>query len=117
MCNLFGDPETVRRKIEVLRNHCAEVDRDPGEIEVTHLSTAMTAPTSEALRERLERWRGPSDTVAQVASAEGAGTTLDQIGRYRELAEAGVQHAIVAMRDPSDLEALTAFGTVIAAFR
>ena len=37
-CNLIGDPETVGRKVEVLRRHCADVGRDPAEIEVTALS-------------------------------------------------------------------------------
>jgi F420-dependent oxidoreductase-like protein len=38
-CNLFGDPKTVRRKIEVLHGHCGDVGRDPSTVEVTHLST------------------------------------------------------------------------------
>jgi F420-dependent oxidoreductase-like protein len=39
-CNLFGDPDTVRRKLAVLREHCAAEDRDPAAIEVTHLAAA-----------------------------------------------------------------------------
>lgn len=31
----MGDPEVVRHKIEVLHRHCADVGRDPAEIEVT----------------------------------------------------------------------------------
>lgn len=38
-CNLFGDPKMVRRKVDVLRAHCADLGRDPAAIEVTHLST------------------------------------------------------------------------------
>ena len=40
-CNLFGDPAKVRAKLAVLHAHCADVGRDPAEIEVTHLSTAL----------------------------------------------------------------------------
>ena len=40
-CNLFGDPAKVRAKLAVLHAHCAAVGRDPAEIEVTHLSTAL----------------------------------------------------------------------------
>jgi F420-dependent oxidoreductase-like protein len=37
-CNLFGrDPETVRRKLEVLDRHCEDVGRDPAEISRTML--------------------------------------------------------------------------------
>jgi probable F420-dependent oxidoreductase len=31
----FGDPEVVKRKIDILRQHCAEVARDPAEIEIS----------------------------------------------------------------------------------
>ncbi len=34
-CNIFGGPEDVARKLEVLRRHCDDVGRDPAEIEVT----------------------------------------------------------------------------------
>ena len=34
-CNIFGGPEEVAHKLEVLRRHCDTVGRDPSEIEVT----------------------------------------------------------------------------------
>jgi F420-dependent oxidoreductase-like protein len=34
-CNLFGGPDEVAPKLEVLRRHCDAVGRDPNEIEVT----------------------------------------------------------------------------------
>jgi F420-dependent oxidoreductase-like protein len=34
-CNIFGGPDEVAQKIEVLRRHCDAVGRDLGEIEVT----------------------------------------------------------------------------------
>ena len=84
-CNLFGDAGTVRHKVEVLRAHCAEVGRDPAAIEVTHLASALDAPVE------------------------------DHIGRYRQLAEAGVRTAMV--RFPAlDERAVEAFAPVIAAF-
>src|SRR5205814_5826577 len=54
-CNLFGDPATVRHKVEVLHRHCAELGRDPSEIEVTHLSTALVAPDRPALAAVIDR--------------------------------------------------------------
>ena len=86
-CNLFGDAATVRHKIEVLHRHCADVGRDPSEIEITHLSQA------------------PADTSAE-----------DHIGRYRELAEAGVQTAIVNMPGLDDASPIERFGVTIDAF-
>jgi F420-dependent oxidoreductase-like protein len=40
-CNLFGEPEAVRHKVEVLVGHCADLGRDAAEIEITQLSTVM----------------------------------------------------------------------------
>ena len=38
-CNLFGDPDAVRSKLDVLERHCADVGRDPAEITKTVLLT------------------------------------------------------------------------------
>jgi F420-dependent oxidoreductase-like protein len=84
-CNLFGDPDTVRRKLAVLRAHCVDVGRDPEAIEVTHLARAADA------------------------------TEEEHVGRYRELAEAGVQTAIVSLPDAKPEDARR-FADVIAAF-
>ncbi len=99
-CNLFGDGATVRHKVDVLHRHCAEVGRDPGEVEVTHLASALVT----------------DDPSAPVGGSAVAGTVEDQIGRYRLLAEAGVQTAIVRLA-PLDEQAVERFAPVIAAFR
>jgi F420-dependent oxidoreductase-like protein len=49
--NIAGDLETVRHKIEVLHRRCAEVDRDPGEITVTRMSTLMLTDSPEQTAE------------------------------------------------------------------
>jgi F420-dependent oxidoreductase-like protein len=87
-CNLFGDAATVRHKREVLAGHCAAVGRDPAEVEVTQLSTVA--------------W-------------DGGLTAQDHIGRFRELAEAGVQRAIVSL-DLTDDDALERMAEVVSAF-
>lgn len=86
-CNLFGDADTVRHKVEVLHEHCAAVGRDPADIRVTHLSGA------------------PVDTSVD-----------DHIGRFRELAEAGVQTAIVNVPGIDGPEPVERFGEIISAF-
>ena len=47
---------------------------------------------------------------------EGAATAEEHVGRYRELAEAGVQTAIVALSDAGGAGSVTRFADVIAAF-
>ena len=116
MCNLFGGPAQVRHKLGVLSAHCAEVGRDPAEIEVTHLGGALVAPDRTALRRQLEAMRPSHLSVEQLAETANAGTIDDHVGRYRELADAGVRHAIVALVDGGDPEAVRRFGDVISAF-
>ena len=107
-CNLFGDPDTVRRKVDVLHRHCEAVGRDPAAITVTHLGAARVLEGDRSTAEPLSSGR---------SSADGSATVEEHIGRYRELAEAGVQTAIVALSDASGPESVTRFADVVAAFR
>jgi F420-dependent oxidoreductase-like protein len=115
-CNLFGDPDTVRHKLTVLRDHCATEGRDPSTIEVTHLSTALTANDPDELAATIERLRPESIAAEAYAARTNAGTIDDHIGHYRQLAEAGVQTAIVNLPDLSGTEPVERFAEIIAAF-
>jgi F420-dependent oxidoreductase-like protein len=99
-CNLlFCAPDEVRHKVDVLRKHCAAVGRDPGDVAVTHLSLAGV----------LEPARG--------RFMPDVGTVDELVGRYRALAEAGVQHAVVGVVGSLQPEDVERFAPVIAAFR
>jgi len=51
-CNLICDAAMIKHKVDVLHRHCAEVGRDPEDIEVTALMTiAEDAPPDIILRE------------------------------------------------------------------
>ncbi len=98
-CNLFGDAATVRHKLAVLRAHCEAEGRDPAEIAVTHLAPARVVAAGEP------------------REGQGAASVEEHVGRYRELAEAGVQTAIVGLSDALGPQSVTRFADVIAAFR
>ncbi len=116
MCNLFGDAATVRAKIGALERHCADVDRDPAEITVTHLGPALVGRTRDDV-DSLVAGLSPADADRRAAAASlNAGTVADHIGRFRELADAGVRHAIVALPDPASPEAIERVGEIVAAF-
>ena len=116
-CNLMGDPATVRRKLAVLAGHCDTAGRDLSEIRVTHLSTAVVARTRREVATAVARL-APRSVPPEAAGARlVAGTVEDQVGRYRELADAGVQTAIVALPDVATPGALEAFAEVMAPFR
>jgi predicted kinase len=99
-CNLFGEPDVVARKVAVLHEHCAAEGRDPAEILVTHLSTAGV--------------EGPG--VERDPAWDDVGTVEEQVGRYRALAEAGVQRAFVGVIDDGSMSGYERFAEVIAAF-
>jgi F420-dependent oxidoreductase-like protein len=115
-CNLFGDARTVRHKLDVLERYCDQAGRSMDAIEVTQLSTALAATDRGALEAALARLRPPSMSSEAFAARVNAATVDDQIGRFRQLAEAGVQTAIVSLPDVDDPEALPRFGEVIRAF-
>jgi F420-dependent oxidoreductase-like protein len=98
-CNLFGDAATVRHKLAVLRSHCEAEGRAPAEITVTHLAPARVVAAGEP------------------REGQGAATVEEHVGRYRELAEAGVQTAIAGLSDARGPESVSRFADVIAAFR
>jgi len=42
-CNIFGGPDEVAQKLDVLRRHCDDLGRDPNEIEVTAMYRDLPA--------------------------------------------------------------------------
>lgn len=101
-CNLFGPPDVVAHKVEVLHDHCRALERDPSTVTVTNLSEAAILGGSSGATERY---------------AECVGTVEEQTGRYRAYAEAGVQEAIVALHLDGTTAQVEAFAPVIEAFR
>jgi F420-dependent oxidoreductase-like protein len=112
-CNLFGDPETVRRLVGVVHDHCRALERDPNTLRVTHLSTAVAEKTRRELDATVDRLKPKAAPPEAVLARLGAGTIDDQEARYAALAEAGVQTAIVALPDAATPGALETFAEVI----
>ena len=92
-CNLFGfETEEMRHKIEVLDGHCADVGRDPAEVQRTALVGMDPLDDTDAFLRRAEEyaalgidqlWVGPSadDPVGSVARlCEDVLPRLQQIG-------------------------------------
>jgi F420-dependent oxidoreductase-like protein len=57
MWNGFGDPETIRHKVEVLAEHCRDIGRDPSQIVKTRLGTLIVASTKEEAERRKNDWQ------------------------------------------------------------
>ena len=80
-CNVFGRPESIHHKFEVIREHCAAIGRDPEEIERT--------------------------TLQGVKTGEPAQEIIDKFG---DLSDAGAQHVIFNVRDVADPASLERLG-------
>jgi F420-dependent oxidoreductase-like protein len=59
-CNIFGDATAIARSLDVLRRHCDDVGRDPGDIEVTTLVQVADGD-------------GPDDVLAQAETLGAIG--------------------------------------------
>jgi F420-dependent oxidoreductase-like protein len=115
-CNVFGDPERVGHKAKVLAAHCDTFDRDPAEVEVTHLTNALAAPDRQTLRERVERLRDRNTSIEAVMKRHNAGTVDDLVELFTAYSAAGADHSIVAIPDVWQEGSIEAFGDVIAEF-
>jgi F420-dependent oxidoreductase-like protein len=90
-CNLFGDPETQRQKLSILKQHCSEVGRPYAEILRTANSRIFVSPKGE----------------------DGSLTPAQALEQVRALGEAGVQLVNFSMPNVSTIEPLEIFGREI----
>jgi alkanesulfonate monooxygenase SsuD/methylene tetrahydromethanopterin reductase-like flavin-dependent oxidoreductase (luciferase family)/predicted kinase len=106
--NVFGDATQVRRRAELLKGSQARL---------THLSTTLVGNDHQQVNELVERLRPRNQDPAKYAASVNAGTITDQIGRFRELAEAGVAEVMLSLPDlDDDLAPIDKMADVIAAF-
>jgi F420-dependent oxidoreductase-like protein len=115
-CNVFGDPQRVKHKAGVLAAHCEDIERDPGEVEVTHLTNALVAPDRRALRERVDLLRDRTTTAESFMKRHNAGTVDDLVELFAAYSAAGADHSIVAIPDVWKEGSIETFGEVIAQF-
>jgi len=109
MWNAMGSIEKLTHKVEVLRQHCADVGRDIGQIEFT-LGIKATIRDSEA--EAVKVWMAALEhNRTPMARVEGDDTfwngtpeqLAEKLGPYREL---GFHTVISEQPAPYDTETL-----------
>ena len=109
-CNLPSDADTLAHKREVLRRHCAELGRDPGDVIVTVLDLPIIGSDRDDAWARVERLRGRT-AAAVFARRHNAGTVADHARRIDELRTSGVETVFIAPPDlagPEDVLRLSA---------
>jgi F420-dependent oxidoreductase-like protein len=89
--NVFGGPENIHHKYEVLRRHCEAVGRPFDEIERSTLQGVSVSRDGS----------GGSETPEQV------------IDRFGELGDAGAQHVLFGVRDVWQTDKLELLGSTV----
>jgi alkanesulfonate monooxygenase SsuD/methylene tetrahydromethanopterin reductase-like flavin-dependent oxidoreductase (luciferase family) len=114
-CNLPSAIETLDRKTAVLHRFCDEVGRSRTDVDITVLDIPVVGRNREVVASLVEQLRGR--TAAETfARTHHAGTTDEQVGRYRRLAERGVRTVFVALPDLAGRAQVEAFAPIVAAF-
>jgi F420-dependent oxidoreductase-like protein len=90
-CNVFGGPETIHHKYEVLRRHCDELGRPYAEIERSNLQSVNVHADGA----------GGAETPGRIAA------------RFAELGDAGAQHVIFSVRDVWQTDKLELLGRTV----
>jgi alkanesulfonate monooxygenase SsuD/methylene tetrahydromethanopterin reductase-like flavin-dependent oxidoreductase (luciferase family) len=112
MWNAMGPVELMAHKVEVLREHCAAVGRDPAEIEFT-LGVKVTLRDSKAEAERVwaEKMAANRTPMAEVEDDDTFwnGTPEEIADRLRPYVELGFRTVISEQPAPYDVETFERF--------
>jgi F420-dependent oxidoreductase-like protein len=106
-CNVQGDPDTVRHRFEVLREHCRKVGRDPAEIVFSNYGWVIVGRDDAEAQAKLEKLGSARRPYPGIA---GGPDTI--IRRMREYAAVGSQCMILQMTG-QDAEDARLFGETV----
>jgi F420-dependent oxidoreductase-like protein len=113
-CNLFGDADTMRHKLQVLDRHCADAGRDPATITKTRLGTlliAETAKEADAKVADLRAQRGyDQSALAAMVTAGDPDAVVEQVAA---LFAAGLDGLVFNMPDADDLDTVMLAGRTL----
>jgi F420-dependent oxidoreductase-like protein len=108
MSNVEGEPETVKRRFDILRDHCARVGRPIDDIVLCNHAWVLIGRTPaevEAKRPKLERFFPRS--VGLI------GTPDELIERFRTFQAVGSQYCTIQMPDWDDGEPVQLFADTV----
>src|SRR5688572_20236047 len=111
-CNLFGSPETVRKKLDVLKDHCKSVGRDYDSILKTKLGAIIIDDNKEMAKNRVQQalMGIPEEQIKEFVIY---GTPEDVSRQIEILEQAGIQYLIVDLEPDRELEAIDTFASKI----
>lgn len=113
-CNLFGDVDTVRRKLEILDRHCADVGRDPTSITRTRLGALIIDDDAARARRTLDQQAKASPWGADAYRTLAIAGDPDEVAaQARDYFDAGLDGLIVHLPATHDLNAIRLAGEAL----
>jgi F420-dependent oxidoreductase-like protein len=107
-CNLFGSPETVKRKLDVLKEHCKKVGRDYDSILKTKLGGVLIDNDEEEAKKRVNLiLKGMSEQ--QIKEYIIYGTADSVLQQIEMLEKVGIQYFIVNLEPSRQFDELESF--------
>ncbi|HJR47465.1 MAG TPA: LLM class F420-dependent oxidoreductase [Nitrososphaeraceae archaeon] len=111
-CNLFGSPETVRKKLDILKEHCKSVGRDYSSILKTKLSAIIVDDNNDMAKNRVRKTFGgiPEEQIKEFVIY---GTPEDVSRQIEIFEQVGIQYLTVNLEPYGELEALDTFANKV----
>ena len=111
-CNLFGSPETVKGKLNILKEHCKSVGRDYDSILKTKLGVIVIDDDTQMAEKKIKQiFKGmPEEQIREFAIC---GTPEDVLKQIELLEQVDIQYLIVDLEPSRELEALDVFANKI----
>jgi F420-dependent oxidoreductase-like protein len=111
-CNLFGSAETVKRKLNILKEHCKTIGRDYDSILKTKLGIIVVDDDKQTSEKKIEQiFKGmPEEQIREFAIY---GTPEDVLRQIELFEQVDIQYLIVDLDPTRELEALDVFANRI----
>ena len=111
-CNLFGSAPTVKRKLNILKEHCKTIGRDYDSILKTKLAFIVVDDDKQTSEKKIEQmFKGmPEEQIREFAIY---GTPEDVLGQIELFEQVDIQYLIVDLDPTRELEALDVFANNI----
>ncbi len=111
-CNLFGSPETVKKKLAVLRMHCEAAGRDYDSILKTKLTRVLISKDEEEVNRKVAELSNMMP-AGMLKEAMIYGTPKQVQDQIEEFADAGIEYLITSFSGPNELQSLMLFGEIV----
>lgn len=111
-CNLFGSPATIKKKLDVLREHCKTVGRDYSSILKTKLGVVIMDNDKASLNKRLEQ-RYKNVSRAMLTEFATFGTPEEVRRQVESFRETGLEYFITSFEWNRELQGVEQFANEV----